>query len=118
MAHESLILLVTFEATAALFVALGIPLSRRRVRPNWLFGYRTPATLRDPELWYAVNARAGADLIGVGIVLGVLAAVTSAACNSVMFALLCTAWLLGGTLFTVVHGALYIRESRRAAPQR
>jgi uncharacterized membrane protein len=110
----SLLVLVVFEATALLFVGLGIPLLRRKVPPNWFYGFRTPSTLRDEPLWYEVNARTGADMIAVGVVLAALAPVLYASCESLeVWALACVAWLLAGTLFMTVHGLVMIREHAR-----
>lgn len=58
---------------SVLLVALGVPLALGKVPPNPLYGFRTPATQNDPELWYPVNARTGLDLIGSGLVLGFVA---------------------------------------------
>jgi uncharacterized membrane protein len=110
----SLVVLTVLEASALLFVGLGIPLLRRRVRPNWIYGFRTPATLRNEELWYEVNAKTGADMVVVGAVLIVLAPVLYAACDSLeVFALVCVAWLLAGTFFMAAHGFMLIHEHSR-----
>jgi hypothetical protein len=106
--------LVTFEATALLFIGLGIPLWRRKVRPNRLYGYRTPSTLKDERVWYEVNAAAGADMIGVGAMLALLAlALHAMGVPDAAMSLGCAAWLSGGSLFMLVHGALRIRELAR-----
>lgn len=111
----SLLVLVVLEASALLFVGLGIPLLRRKVRPNLLYGFRTRATLRNEELWYEVNAKTGADMIVVGAVLSVLAPVLYATCNSIeVFALACVAWVLAGTFFMAAHGFMLIHEHSRA----
>jgi uncharacterized membrane protein len=53
---------------AGLFlIALAIPLWLRRVPPNALYGVRFRSTLTDPEVWYDLNARAGRDLVVIGI---------------------------------------------------
>jgi uncharacterized membrane protein len=49
-----------------LFVGVGIPLALRRVPPNVLYGFRTPRTLSDPNIWYAANYVTGIDLIIAG----------------------------------------------------
>jgi len=50
------------------FIALAIPLIRRRVKPNWIYGVRFPATLEDESVWYDMNARGGRDLAGIAVV--------------------------------------------------
>ena len=68
---DMLILLILFVGTSALLMVIAIPLMLRRIPPNALYGFRTPQTLRNPELWYEINAYAGRRLLvagGVGVV--------------------------------------------------
>jgi hypothetical protein len=51
------------------FIALGLPLMRRRVPLNWKYGVRIAATLADESIWYDVNARSGRDLVVLGATL-------------------------------------------------
>ena len=55
-----------FAGSGLLFVFLAIPLIRRRVRPNGLYGLRVPATFADEWVWYEANARTGWDLVWLG----------------------------------------------------
>lgn len=48
------------------FIALSIPLVRRRVKPNWLYGLQIPATFADDRVWYEANAKSGRDLLALG----------------------------------------------------
>ena len=50
-------------------IGLGWPLARRRVAPNGALGIRLPTTLASSAVWYGTNARAGADLIRLGVLL-------------------------------------------------
>ena len=59
-------LTLLFVATGALMIALAIPLMRRRVRPNSIYGLRIPATFADEWVWYEANARSGRDLLILG----------------------------------------------------
>ena len=61
-----LVLTSLFFAAGILFVALAIPLVRRRVAPNRLYGLRTQATLASKELWYEANATAAKQLMALG----------------------------------------------------
>ncbi len=57
------------------FIALAIPFIFKRVPPNHWYGLRVPATFADERIWYEANARAGRELLALGvliIVLGVL----------------------------------------------
>jgi uncharacterized membrane protein len=58
---------IIFTAVGVLFIALGIPLLRGRVRPNSWYGCRTHKTLSDEKVWYAVNRVTGRDLVAAGI---------------------------------------------------
>lgn len=64
-----------------LFVAIGVPLMKGRVPPNRFYGYRTGATLRDPQIWYPVNALTGRYLAMTGGVLLLLALIGLSARN-------------------------------------
>jgi hypothetical protein len=55
-----------FIAVGLLYIGLAIPLMRRRVKPNRLYGLRVPATFADEWVWYEANAQTGRDLIYVG----------------------------------------------------
>ena len=68
-----LTLFIVFILTGTLFIALAIPLIRRRVSPNSLYGFRVPITFSDETIWYEANARSGRDLLGVGLGLIMLA---------------------------------------------
>jgi uncharacterized membrane protein len=58
-----------FTAAGVVFIALGIPLLRGRVRPNFWYGCRTEKTLSDEKVWYAVNRVTGRDIVAGGIAL-------------------------------------------------
>ena len=61
-----LALTLVFVATGLLLMGLAVPLARRRVPPNDLYGLRVPATRRDDVVWYEANARSGRDLFALG----------------------------------------------------
>jgi len=95
-----------FTATGLLIIGLAVPLMRRRVPPNGLYGLRVPATLGDEAVWYEANARSGRDLFVFGLVI-VGAAVglpfaTDLGTDGYAFAM--TALLIVGTLVLCVMG--------------
>lgn len=51
-----------------LTIILALPLITRKIKPNWLYGFRTPTTLANADLWYDINAYFGRWLLGVGVV--------------------------------------------------
>src|SRR5437762_14149503 len=67
------LLMWLFAGAGLVFIALAIPLTRRRVKPNALYGLRVPATFADEWVWYEANARSGRDLLWLGVILTVLA---------------------------------------------
>jgi len=72
-------LAILTAGSSLLFVALAIPLMRRRVPPNSLYGLRVPATFADESVWYEANARSGRDLFLLGAALLVVAVLMPAA---------------------------------------
>jgi uncharacterized membrane protein len=66
---ESVGLPLVFVAVGVVFAALGVPLLRGRVRPNFWYGCRTHRTLSDERIWYAVNRVTGRDMIVGGAII-------------------------------------------------
>ena len=62
-----LILAPLFVAVGLLFIGLAIPLIRRRVKPNQMYGLRVPATFANEWVWYEANAASGRDLLYGGL---------------------------------------------------
>jgi uncharacterized membrane protein len=58
-----------FSLVGVLYIGLGIPLVRGRVRPNSWYGCRTKKTLFDEKIWYAVNRVTGRSLSEAGVML-------------------------------------------------
>jgi uncharacterized membrane protein len=54
-----------------LMILVSVPMVMRRVPPNGLYGFRTPKTLSNPQIWYEANRLAGVNLI-IGAVLTML----------------------------------------------
>lgn len=54
MADKELLLLI-YCAAGVLLAGLSIPLIRKKVPPNGIYGFRIEKTLNNPELWYLVN---------------------------------------------------------------
>jgi len=62
---------------AVAMIGFGLPMWFGRVAPNPIYGFRTPRTNANPEIWYPVNAMAGRDMVIAGIAIALLAAVTA-----------------------------------------
>lgn len=54
-------------ALAGLLAIIATPLALRLIGPNAWYGFRTPATLADPDLWYSANAFAGRALLAAAV---------------------------------------------------
>lgn len=63
-----LVPLLSFAAADLLMIGISIPLLRRRIPPNMLYGLRVRATFADEWVWYEANARTARDMIACGAV--------------------------------------------------
>ena len=92
---------------------LGVPQWIAMVGPNRFYGVRTPATLGDEAVWYAVNRAAGRDLVfagGAGLLLSLLLpelGVSGAAYTAVM-----ALALAGGALLVAILALARVRRLR------
>ena len=55
-----------------LILGLGIPLWLEKIKPNYLYGFRTSRTLSDPKIWYPANKFAGQAMVITGIIISVV----------------------------------------------
>ncbi len=113
------VLRVLFTLLGLSLVAVGLPLARRRVRPNHWYGLRTRSTLEDPEVWYEANALLGRELAVVGVGLGALAWLWPAVArpDPDSYALGCALAALVATGVVTARGArLAARLRRRGSP--
>ena len=69
----------------AVTAAIAIPLILRRVPPNSLYGFRTPRTLADRDLWFRVNHFAGWALLIASIASGMLLVLVPPPSNPLLF---------------------------------
>lgn len=102
-----------FGLVGLLFIALGVPLLRRRVKPNIWYGLRSPETLADERLWFDANARLGRNqiLLGCGLLILAWALPWWPGLSERAYVTLCTAWVLFGTLAMCL---MSWRRARRA----
>ena len=45
-------ILVLYAGIGLLLILVAIPLIRKKIKPNHLYGFRVPQTLNDPDVWY------------------------------------------------------------------
>ena len=67
-------ILILYVVIGLLAVIIAVPLIKRKVKPNWIYGFRVPQTLSDPAVWYAVNAHFGRRLLVTGLATALAAA--------------------------------------------
>src|SRR4051794_17188862 len=91
-------ILLVHVSAGVLTAALAVPLMRRKVGPNSLYGFRVRRTLDDPRVWYEANAFAGRCLFASGIVtaLACLVLYWTPAIDPVAYAAACPTVLLVG----------------------
>src|SRR5438876_7284957 len=65
-----------------LLIAISLPLIYDKVLPNGFYGFRTPRTMSDPNLWYPANRVAGRNLAIAGVIVSTTALVVFAIHNS------------------------------------
>jgi uncharacterized membrane protein len=95
-----------FIAVGLVFIGLALPMIRRRVKPNPIYGLRVPATFADEWVWYEANARSGGDLVILGVVTVVLGLVPVLApgLDEATYALVSAGILTAGALLCAVIG--------------
>ena len=91
-------ILLMHVSAGLLTACLAVPLMRRKVAPNALYGFRVRRTLEDPAIWFDANAFAGRCLFGSGIktALACLALYCTPAIDPVVYAVACPTILLVG----------------------
>ena len=89
-------ILLVHVSAGLLMAALAVPLMRRKVGPNALYGFRVRRTLDDPRVWYDANAFAGRCFFrsGIGTALACLALFPILAGRPVVYAVACPTVLL------------------------
>jgi uncharacterized membrane protein len=60
-------LLALYVGSGLLLAALAVPMIRRKIPPNGLYGFRVKQTLEHPETWYPANEYAGRCLLWAGL---------------------------------------------------
>lgn len=106
-------LIFLFILIGGLFVALGIPLKQGRVGPNRFYGFRTPRTLSDENVWYPANRVLGIDMMRGGVAIIVVSLtmlafrgyVTSETAVMVM-----VATIIATALFMAIHGFAILKK--------
>jgi len=108
------LLIILFILSGVFFTALGVPMLRGWIPPNSFYGFRTPATITDPALWYPANRYAGRRMIEAGIVLALASTALAFApgLSEDEYALAVTTVLLAALAVVVVRSLRYLKRIR------
>ena len=60
-------MIILFWIIGLLLIGLAIPLLKRKVGRNSLYGLRVAETLENEDVWYEANARSARDLVRLGL---------------------------------------------------
>jgi uncharacterized membrane protein len=109
------ILLALYALSGLLIAGLSVPLILHKIPPNGLYGFRTPSTLTDPELWYKVNAYAGKRflVVGLGMSIGTILLYFTSTPELEVFALSCLGLFLALFLWAMITSFLYLKSIQR-----
>jgi uncharacterized membrane protein len=64
-------------------IAISLPMMYDKVPPNGFYGFRTPRTMSDPNVWYPANRVAGRNLAVAGAIVSTTALVVFAMHKSI-----------------------------------
>jgi uncharacterized membrane protein len=93
---------ISLLLACAVTAALSIPFILRLIPPNALYGFRTPRTLADRDLWFRVNCFAGWALLIASMTSAVMVLLVPPPPNVLLFA--------GPLLLALVASAIYLRR--------
>jgi uncharacterized membrane protein len=102
---------VIFVCTGLLLIGLAVPLIRRRIPPNHLYGFRMPDAFSSDAVWYDVNEYSARQLRSLGLL--VIAAVPILLVldlNELYFGIVMTAILLIGVIVMVIRSLLHLQQ--------
>lgn len=105
-------LVLMYVGTSLLLMGLSMPMILRMVKPNPWYGFRTPRTLKDPDIWYPANAHSGVLLLIAGFINAVTAVILALlpGMNKDAYAILCTVVMVSTLLWAVVRSFRYLKR--------
>lgn len=99
---------------AVVVIVISVPLIRRKVKMNYWYGVRIPATFASEEAWFDINHYAGRLLLIWGLVLATTATVGVFLTRQhwVVYNRTALAIILGGLAIAVAKILLYARNRK------
>lgn len=76
-------ILLLYGIGRVLLTAISLPMMYDKVPPNGFYGFRTPRTMSDPNVWYPANRVAGRNLALAGVIVATAALVVFAMQKSI-----------------------------------
>jgi uncharacterized membrane protein len=109
------ILLALYAFTGLLLAGLSIPMILKKIPPNGLYGFRVPATVNNPAIWYDVNTYAGWRLliVGLGTAIGSIVLFYTVDTSVDGYALSCLGLFLALFAWCIISSFLYLRSCQR-----
>jgi len=104
------ILLALYSFGGLLLAGLSVPLILHKIPPNGMYGFRLPATLDNPNLWYKANAYAGRRflVVGLGTAMGAIILYFTSKSDVNVYALSCLGLFLALFLWGLITSLLYV----------
>ena len=106
-------ILILYVSLGLLSAALAVPLMRRKIAPNSLYGFRVRRTLEDPKVWYDANAYAGRCLFGFGTAIACLALYLIPTIDPVVYAVACLMIVLVGLAVSLILSFRFLGQLTR-----
>jgi uncharacterized membrane protein len=115
MAGFMTLMLILYISFGSLSAALAVPLIRRKIAPNSLYGFRVRRTLENPKVWYEANAFAGRCLLGFGLGTGIacLTLYFLPAIDPVVYAVACLMIVLVGLAVSLTLSFRFLGQLTR-----
>ena len=109
---EKQLLLLIYCSAGILLALLSIPLMRRKIPPNGLYGFRTQKTMDNPELWYLVNQYSAKRMFwtAIAFVVAALGLYLLPGIGLDEYAMGCLGAFSTGLIITIVQSVNYLRS--------
>jgi len=111
MADKDLLLLLYCSAGVVL-AGMSIPLIRRKIPPNGMYGLRSEKTINNPELWYLVNQYSARRMLwtAIAFVFTALGLYFLPGLALDEYAMICLGVFSIGMVITIVQTVNYLRS--------